>query len=148
MKRKIQIIIREKNEYLISVARGHAFNYLIPKKNAQIPTKKRIKHLEMFQEIRTNKSEVNKVKIQKMINEVEKINKISIYKKRGGNQLIFGSITEKEISTWILTHTNLQIERSQINISEIKKTGIKDLTINIKKNISKKLQINIIPVNI
>ncbi len=148
MKKKIQIILENKESELISVSRGYAFNYLIPKKNAKIPTKKQIKHIEMFQEIKRKREKINELKIQETQKKLQGIHKISIYKKMGENKLIFGSVTEKEIIKWMIEHTKINTEKVKIKISDIKTIGLQNINVSIKQNISQDLQINIIPVNI
>nr|YP_009394841.1 ribosomal protein L9 [Polysiphonia elongata]ARW63403.1 ribosomal protein L9 [Polysiphonia elongata] len=148
MKKKVQIIIKDEKEYIVNVSRGYAFNYLIPQGKAIIPTKKKMRQIEMFQTINKEKQKINEIKIKKVRERLKEINKISIYKKSGENNLIFGSITEKEVSKWITKHTNLKIDKGQVKIPNIKKVGIENININIKNNIDEKLQINIIPANI
>nr|QVQ56826.1 ribosomal protein L9 [Erythrocystis saccata] len=148
MKKKIQIILHNQKQSLINVSKGYAFNYLIPKGKATIPTKKRIKHIEMFQQIDREKEKIHKVNIKRITKTLGNINKISITKKSGESNLIFGSITEKEISQWIFKYTYIEISKNQIKKDNIKEIGRTNLNININQNTSKELQINIIPVNI
>lgn len=148
MKKKIQIVVEDKETNLITVSRGYAFNYLMRKRNARIPTKKQIKHIEMFQQIKQEKNKINEIKIQETKKQLENIGKISIYKKTGDNGLIFGSITDKEITRWIIEHTKINTDKLKIKIDEIKTIGVQNVNINIKQNITQSLQVNIIPINI
>nr|YP_009394426.1 ribosomal protein L9 [Leptosiphonia brodiei]ARW62988.1 ribosomal protein L9 [Leptosiphonia brodiei] len=148
MKKKIQIILNNETESLVSVSRGYAFNYLIPKGKATIPTKKKIKHLKMFHRINKEKQKIDEIRIKTVSKNLEEINKISIRKKRGESNLIFGSITDKEILKWLLQHTNLQIVKNQIKINNMKTIGKTNFNINLKENLNKELQLNIIPANI
>lgn len=148
MKKKVQVILKDEKEYLVNVSKGYAFNYLIPRGKATIPTKKKMKQLEMFQKIKKEKQQNNELKIKKVRNRLQEVNKISIYKKLGENNLIFGSITEKEISKWITTHAGLKIDKGQIKIPNINQIGINNININVQHNVEEKLQINIIPANI
>ena len=148
MKKKIQVIIDDKETNLITVSRGYAFNYLIRKKNARIPTKKQIKHIQMFQEVKQERNKINEIKIQETKKQLENIGKISVYKKAGDNGLIFGSITDKEITKWIVEHTKINTDKIKIKIDEIKTIGVQNIDISIKQNITQSLPVNIIPINI
>lgn len=148
MKKKIQIILTNETESLVSVSRGYAFNYLIPTGKATIPTRKKIKHLKMFQLINKEKQKIDEIRIKTVSKNLEEINKISICKKTGENNLIFGSITDKEILKWLVQNTNLQILKSQVKINNIKEIGKANFHINLKQNLNQELQLNIIPANI
>lgn len=148
MKKKIQVVIEDKETHLITVSRGYAFNYLIQKKNARIPTKKQIKHIEMFQKVKKERKKINEIAIQETQKKLENIGKISIYKKMGDNQLIFGSVTDKEITKWIIEHTQINTNKVKIQIDDIKTIGVKNISLNIKQNATHSLKVNIIPVNI
>nr|YP_009122129.1 50S ribosomal protein L9 [Vertebrata lanosa]AJH65887.1 50S ribosomal protein L9 [Vertebrata lanosa] len=154
MKRKIKIILTSHNinnnpkGSIIKVSKGYAFNYLIPKKNAEIGTKKKVKHITMFENIQKKKQEINERRTKEITEKIKKISKISLYKKTGENDLIFGSVTEKDILKWISVHTNLKINKEQIKLLDIKAVGKINAKIQLKQNLSENIQINILPANI
>nr|YP_009396686.1 ribosomal protein L9 [Vertebrata australis]ARW65872.1 ribosomal protein L9 [Vertebrata australis] len=154
MKRKIKLIVTSNNinknpkGSIINVSRGYAFNYLIPKKDAEIGTKKKIKHITMFESIKKKKQEIGEKRIQEITQKIKKISKISLYKKIGENNLIFGSVTEKDILKWIELHTNLAINKEQIKLPDIKTIGKMDAKIQLRQNLSENIQINVLPINI
>nr|YP_009397726.1 ribosomal protein L9 [Dipterosiphonia australica]ARW66912.1 ribosomal protein L9 [Dipterosiphonia australica] len=154
MKKKVDIIIIKDSVKnlakgsVISVTRGYAFNYLLPNKIAEIVTKKRIKHLTMFNDIKIEKQEANANYNRLLKNSIEKIDKVTLYKKNGENNLIFGSITDKEITEWISKYTNLIIHKTQIEITETKSIGITRLRIKINTNNQIDIPLQIIPTNI
>lgn len=152
MKKKIEVIITNKsvNKYeqwsVNKVTRGYAFNYLIPNNYAEIPTRKRLKHIEMFNEIKNKKSKAQETKIKLFKDKTEQIEKISILKKVGENNVIFGNITEKDVSKWIAINTNLRLHKNKITLTENKSTGKTNVSMEINQNII--LKVNVIPVNI
>lgn len=148
MKKKIQVVIEDEETNLITVSRGYAFNYLIQEKNARIPTKKQIKHIKMFEKIKKEREKLDEIKVQETQKKLEEISKISVYKKTGENKLIFGSLTEKEIIKWIITHTKISKDKIKITFNDVKTIGVKSINVNIKQDINHSLQVNIIPVNI
>nr|WGH12817.1 ribosomal protein L9 [Echinothamnion sp.] len=151
MKKKVDVIMIKKSEKkgsIINVARGYAFNYLIPNKIAEIATSKKIKQIHMFKNIAIKKQEANEVKTQFLRNNIEKINRISIYKKTGENNSIFGSITEKDIIKWINKYTNLLTNKIHIDNLEIKRVGITKIKIQINPKTSINISLTITPTNI
>ena len=154
MKKKIKVLITSNNihkaEYgsISSVTRGYAFNYLIPNKYAEIPSKKRLRHIQMFNEIKNQQNKEQETKSKIFQKRIEQIKKVSIYRKIGENNLIFGSITERDINKWFSFNTNLKLHKNKIIIQDNKSTGKKETSIEIKHNKNIVLQMNIIPINI
>nr|YP_009394635.1 ribosomal protein L9 [Vertebrata thuyoides]ARW63197.1 ribosomal protein L9 [Vertebrata thuyoides] len=154
MKRKIKLILtndrlnKNTKGSIINVSKGYAFNYLIPRGDAIILTKSKMKHIKMFEDIQKKKQEISAKNTIAITQKIQKIGKICLYKKIGENNLIFGSVTEKDILQWIKIHTNLNINKGQINIPEIKTVGKTSANIQIKQNVSEKIQINVLPTNI
>nr|YP_010851104.1 ribosomal protein L9 [Aphanocladia stichidiosa]WGH14001.1 ribosomal protein L9 [Aphanocladia stichidiosa] len=154
MKKKVDVILINNNltagkkGSIINVARGYAFNYLIPNKIAEIATNKKIKHMQMFENIAIQQKETSNIEIKLLKNNIQKIESISIYKKKGENNLIFGSITEKDITKWINKYTNLLISKIQIKTSEINLIGITHIKIQINTKVNVNIPVKIIPTNI
>lgn len=154
MKKTICILLKKNHLKLGSkgsiknVARGYALNYLLPQNLAEIPTKKKIRHMQMFEEIKNKKTEANKkisYQVQKRLNNITTIN---LTRKKGEKNLIFGSISEKDIIYCIHKQTGIKLDKKQINISSIKQLGSFEIKINILDNMYSKIQLNILPNNI
>nr|YP_010952295.1 ribosomal protein L9 [Gloiopeltis furcata]WMP13964.1 ribosomal protein L9 [Gloiopeltis furcata] len=154
MKKKKQVIVKQKNSVLgkpgtlLNVSNGYAFNYLIPKGIVTLATDKAVRHLSMLKEIERKSAETSKTQAILMQKSLEQISKISIKKNVGENQQIFGSVSEKEIITQIMSYTGQKIEKKQIVLPDIKEIGIYDIKINILHDISVSLKLQIIPENI
>ena len=151
MKKTVTIILAEKNittnplGRIQKVSRGHAFNYLIPKKIAKMATKGQIKHLNMLHEMISNSKNLTHKKNKIIQDNINNINTIHIRKKCGSNQLIFGSISEQDIAKHILYLTGQTIDKKQITIINSKKLGKYMARIMIKDNMEVLLSLHIIP---
>nr|ARW63810.1 ribosomal protein L9 [Chondria sp. (in: red algae)] len=154
MGKKVKVIIKtskfreEKKGTILNVSPGYAFNYLIPQNLAEIATTKKIKHFGMFSEREEQKQKANFIANEKIKNTVGQIRKISIYKKKGDNHLIFGSIKEKEISDWIAKYTNVKLVNKQIKLTNINQTGMSLVTIQVKPSIEIRIKLYSLPSNI
>nr|WOA02413.1 ribosomal protein L9 [Gloiopeltis furcata] len=154
MKKKKKVIIKQKNSMLgepgtlLNVSNGYAFNYLIPKGIVTLATEKAVKHLNMLKEIERKSAETSKTQAVLVQKSLEKISKISIKKNVGENQQIFGSVSEKEIITQIMSYTGQKIEKKQIILPDIKEIGIYNIKIHILNDVSANLKLQIIPENI
>lgn len=153
MKKKIRIILTKDHLYIgkkgkiTSTSQGYAFNYLIPNNIAEIATKNKIKHIKMFEKIKTQTIIANETESKAIQNNLKIIKKISIRKKIGENNNIFGSINEKDIRNKIIKYINVSIDKKQIKIPNIKKIGMFNIEINILNNTKCNIQLNIIPEN-
>nr|QOS04535.1 50S ribosomal protein L9 [Sarcopeltis skottsbergii] len=151
MKKSIEIILTNSNNQLgkrgdiIKVASGYAFNYLIPKHLAELVTKGKLKHHHMIQRIEDKQLKEKAIQARKIQTQLQKISKISISKKFGERQQIFGSINEKEILNTIFNYTGQKFEKKQIKLQEIKNLGIYHINIQILNNISVEIKLQILP---
>nr|YP_009398772.1 ribosomal protein L9 [Kuetzingia canaliculata]ARW67958.1 ribosomal protein L9 [Kuetzingia canaliculata] len=154
MKKKINVILlkdhsnKGKKGNAITVSRGYALNYLIPNNIGEIATKGKMKHTEMFQNIANQKKENKIIAAQLLKDKISHINKITIYKKQGENNAIFGTITEKDIITWLAKYKQIYINRKEIKLPTIKKIGIYKLEFVITNEVSISLNLYVIPSNI
>nr|YP_009297089.1 ribosomal protein L9 [Ceramium japonicum]AOM66432.1 ribosomal protein L9 [Ceramium japonicum] len=133
---------------IIKLSKGYAFNYLIPKNIVEIPTKGKIKHLQMFQNIANNKKQSLIIDAKHKRNIIKNIDAIHITKKIGNMPYIFGSVNEKEILNTILKQTKQKIEKKDIKIPEIKSIGLFNLTIKFIDNETCNLLLQVVPNNI
>nr|YP_010903751.1 ribosomal protein L9 [Hypnea wynnei]WCH56603.1 ribosomal protein L9 [Hypnea wynnei] len=150
MNKKITMIIKdEKDKHqekkIINVARGYAFNYLIPKNIAEIATPGKLKHLNMLKVKQKQKLKINTDKASLTLKHLETINKITIKKKHGSKMQIFGQINEKEILKKIFEYTGYNLNKKQIDIPSIKTIGQYQIKIKLLNNIKTNFLLNIIP---
>nr|QCI07670.1 ribosomal protein L9 [Nitophyllum punctatum] len=154
MKRKIKVIIKNNNntinisETIIRVSKGYALNYLIPNSIAEIATPNKIKHIKMLEKINASKAKQEKSKIIKLQRNLNDITNIRITKKIGDNNYIFGRINEKEIISLIYKYSGITLNKKQFSIPIIKQIGKFTININLANDISCKLYLHILPINI
>nr|YP_010986310.1 ribosomal protein L9 [Pachymeniopsis lanceolata]WOL37228.1 ribosomal protein L9 [Pachymeniopsis lanceolata] len=154
MKKNIQIILNKTMPKLgqagkiVNVAPGYAFNYLIPNSIGSLATKGKLKHANMLAEMQNQKKEIIKIKAQELQKKLENVTKISIKRKTGNKQYIFGNISRKEIAEEIFKHIDIKIDKKQVEIPEIKRTGIYLINIHVLDDIIAKIKLQVLPVSI
>lgn len=154
MSKKLQVIIEKTHKKLgkrgdiICVSQGYALNYLIPNSIAKVATKGKLKHLSMLKKLEKFKLEKEYNKAYKIQQNLAEIAKISIRKKFGDQEQIFGSINEKEIQEHIFHITGEKLEKKQIYLPEIKTIGIFNIEIQILNDITANLKLQILPEDI
>nr|UAD87294.1 ribosomal protein L9 [Gracilaria pacifica] len=151
MKKKITVILKKNLVNLgpvgtiVNVSSGYAFNYLIPYDFAYLATDGRLKHYKMLLNIKQKKLDEIKGKLQIITQKINKITKISIKKKVGNTDQIFGSVSDKEIISNLLYFTGERLEKKNFYIPNIKKIGIYNLDIILTKDIKVSIKLQILP---
>nr|YP_010925863.1 chloroplast 50S ribosomal protein L9 [Neoporphyra seriata]WKD84095.1 chloroplast 50S ribosomal protein L9 [Neoporphyra seriata] len=150
-KKIIKVVLKEniqklgKNNDLVKVSAGYARNFLIPNKMAIIATHSILKQQKFYAAIKEEKLKVAKEDAKKIQKLLEEIQKFSITKKTGDGQNIFGSVTEKEIAQIIKDATNIDIEKQNIFLPEIKTVGIYNIEIKLFNQVSANIQLKVLP---
>nr|YP_010197681.1 ribosomal protein L9 [Gracilaria flabelliformis subsp. simplex]UAD86097.1 ribosomal protein L9 [Gracilaria flabelliformis subsp. simplex] len=135
MKKKITVILKKNLVNLgsvgtiVKVSSGYAFNYLIPYGFAYLATAGRLKHYKMFLNIKQKKLNEIKGKFQILAQKLNQIAKISVKKKVGNTNQIFGSISDTEIISNILYLTGEKLDKKNLYIPNIKNIGVYNLDI-------------------
>lgn len=154
MGKNITVIVKKtqknigKQGSLAKLSAGYIFNYLIPNNIVEIPTKGKIKHIQMFNTIANKRQETLFINATNITKQIESINKIQIAKKIGTKKSIFGSINEKDILKSIFNQTNQTIEKKSIKLPEIKNIGIFYVVIKLYNYETYNLKLQVIPSNI
>lgn len=154
MKKNISVILKQdmhnlgKAGHLITVKRGYAFNYLIPNNIVQTTSKGLIKHYTMLNNLALKRRAAITINSEELSKKIEQISKITIRKKIGKDQLIFGSINDKEILSIIEQRSSIKLEKQQIKIPIIKRIGLYSLEIQILNTVKTELKLQVIPEDI
>lgn len=151
MKKYVEVIIKNKknNQRVINrVAKGYAFNYLIPNQLAELATKKRVKHLMRINYLLSQKKDqINKLS-QKISHDIMNIGILHVRKKNGNNYQIFGSVSEQDIQGAILEVIGEKIDKKRIQIDNIKQIGTYTCYISINEEIKTPIRLHILPHSI
>ena len=128
---------------LVNVKDGFARNFLIPKKKAIIASKKNKEDLESKMS-QINKNNAKKLEEAKLLKETLNGKKISISMEANEEGNLFGSVSQKHISTEINKQLNLNIESDSILTGQIKSLGTHEISIRLYDTLSSKLELEII----
>nr|YP_063551.1 ribosomal protein L9 [Gracilaria tenuistipitata var. liui]Q6B909.1 RecName: Full=Large ribosomal subunit protein bL9c; AltName: Full=50S ribosomal protein L9, chloroplastic [Gracilaria tenuistipitata var. liui]AAT79626.1 50S ribosomal protein L9 [Gracilaria tenuistipitata var. liui] len=151
MKNKITVILKKNLANLgsigtvVKVSSGYAFNYLIPRDFAQLATQGSLKHHKMFLDMKQQKLDEIQDKLQASAQKFNKISKISVKKKVGNNNQIFGSVNDKEIISKLFSITGEKLEKKNIYLPNIKALGIYNLNIIFTSDIQVSMKLQILP---
>ena len=129
---------------IITVAEGHARNFLLPKKLAVEALTENIKALEHQKKMIQEKAKKVKNVSQDLANRISSLT-LSIKAKAGEEDKIFGSITSMDIAA-ALKNEGIDIDKKKISLEEpIKRLGSYAVSIKIHPEITAQLNISVVP---
>lgn len=144
----MEIILREDVEKLgtrgdvVKVASGYARNFLLPKKLAVAATDSNRKIVEQERQAHLRKE-------AKLVGEAQELAKlmgavsVTIARKAGENDQLFGSVTAADISD-ALTAQNYSVERRKIHLDEpIRTLGEHKVTVRLHRDVTTEVTVNV-----
>jgi large subunit ribosomal protein L9 len=144
----MEIILREDVEKLgtrgevVKVAAGYARNFLLPKRLAVPATDSNRKIVEQERQAHLRKE-------AKLVGEAQDLAKlmgsvsVTIARKAGENDQLFGSVTAADISD-ALTAQNYSIERRKIHLDEpIRTLGEHKVTVRLHRDVTSEITVNV-----
>lgn len=132
-----------KKDEIKDVKPGYAQNFLIKNGYAVPLTETSKKKLDIDTEKRKQADDLDKQNNMKIKNEIEKL-KIVFKLKAGKNEQVFGSISTKQIHSELLKN-NINIDKKKIKLENpISSLGFHNVTIELRKDVSAKLNIQVV----
>ena len=153
MSKKVQLVLTEnvvklgKNGDVVDVAPGYARNYLIPQKKAVVATPSIIKQVEKTREKEKQRQLELKQAAETIKASLEKVNLFVVRKQIGEGDAIFGSVTATEVAEVVLATTGSEVDRREITLPEIRKTGIYRCEIKLHSEVVASIQIEVVPIS-
>lgn len=133
---------------VVEVTRGHAVNYLFPKKIAVEATKGNLKQLELRKH-NIAKRETERLDTADKLFDALNESVIKVYARVGEEGQLFGSITSTQIAEAIQEKFNVEIDRKKIDIrSAIKTEGEHLISLAIYRDVRAVITVNVVDENI
>ena len=128
---------------IVEVKAGYARNYLLPRKKALHPTKHNLEVMK-YKKVKAEKQlELDKLDAMERKTKIETLS-ISIEKKAGDSDTLFGSVTTKELQAK-LEELGVTVERKKIHLDEpIKKLGIHTIKIKLVEEIEAEVKVEVL----
>ena len=125
---------------LVNVKVGFARNFLFPQKKALRKNKKNLEHFDKLKEEIALKEKSVKENAENILNKLDNV-KIEFEKEADEKNQLYGSVTTKEIQSYLLEKKiNFDIDDIQI-INPIKSLGEHTISINPYADLSKEIKI-------
>jgi large subunit ribosomal protein L9 len=129
---------------LVEVAPGYARNFLVPQ-GIGLPVNPGIlKQVERRREIERVRLAELKAGAELQQAEIEKAGKLSISKQVGSAEAIFGTVTNQDLADAIKAAVNVELDKRDIMVPEIKKLGDYVATIELHPEVIVNLEFEVI----
>lgn len=130
---------------VVSVTRGYARNFLIPRKLAEQATEARVEQLRR-QDARRTLQEARSAEQAEMIADALRKTVLRFEMKAGPTGALFGSVTPTDISDEIWRVRKLRVDRRKIDLPDpLKRVGSYAVTIQIFEDVSVEVKTLIVP---
>lgn len=130
-----------KRGQVVSVADGHARNYLLPKGLALEATPANLKRFEGEQEAARRRAEREAAEAEAAAQRLEGFS-LTVKAKAGDEGRLFGSVTAKDIAAGIKNVLGLDIDRRRVELAEpLKTVGSYRVTIRLSPTIAREIQV-------
>jgi len=146
----VKLILRENVDHLgvqgeiVAVAPGYARNFLLPKGLALMATPGNLKMLEHKRQIWAER-EMKEVDAAKALGERLSALELSIEKKAGEKQTLFGSVTNGDVAQ-LLANQGIELDRRQILLKDpIKSLGSHEVSIKLHSRVTAQVRVQVVP---
>ncbi|MBA2462807.1 MAG: 50S ribosomal protein L9 [Actinobacteria bacterium] len=129
---------------VVSVARGYARNYLLPRKLAEPATAGRVAELEKIDEQRA-RHEARNVEQAQEIADVLRKTVLRFDVRSGPTGALFGSVTTTDIADELWRSRKIRVDRKKIGTDSIKRIGRYAIPIHVFEDVSVEVKTLVVP---
>ncbi|WP_330204663.1 50S ribosomal protein L9 [Cyanobacterium sp. Dongsha4] len=152
MAQKVQLLLNKNVEKLgkrgdvVDVAPGYARNYLVPQGFAVVVTPGILRQVEQRREKERQRLQAILEEAKSRKTALQTINNFVIRKQVGEQDAIFGTVTTQDVVDVIKQSAGLDIERQDITVPEIKKTGKYSVAIKLHAEVTAEITVEVAPL--
>src|SRR3954447_4414662 len=146
----MDVILREDVEKLglkgevVSVARGYARNFLLPRQLAELATPAKVAELQKREALR-QRHEANTVEQAEQIADVLRKTVLRFEVQAGPTGTLFGSVTPTNIAEELWRTRKVRVDRKKIGIDTIKRIGRYEVPIEVFQDVSVAVKTMVVP---
>jgi large subunit ribosomal protein L9 len=130
---------------VVTVARGYARNYLLPRRLAEPATPGRLAELERHQQLRARHEAQTVEQAQDTANALEGV-ELRFDRKAGPTGSLFGSVTATDISDELWNGRRIRIDRRKIDLPDaLKRIGRYDIPLELFTDVSVDVRVLVVP---
>jgi large subunit ribosomal protein L9 len=129
---------------VVSVARGYARNFLLPRRLAEEATSAKMAELRKRDELRARHEAKNADQAQAIADQLQKT-VLRFEVKAGPTGALFGSVTPTDIADEIWRTRKIRVDRRKIGVDTIKRIGRYEVPIEVFQDVSAAVKTLVVP---
>ena len=130
---------------VVTVARGYARNYLLPRRLAEPATPGRLAELERHQQLRARHEAQTVEQAQDTANALEGV-ELRFDRKAGPTGSLFGSVTATDIADELWNGRRIRVDRRKIDLPDaLKRIGRYDIPLELFTDVSVDVRVLVVP---
>jgi large subunit ribosomal protein L9 len=150
MPKRVQVVLNEdilslgKNGDLVDVAPGYARNYLMPFGKAVPVTPAVMKQVEHRRAKEVERQAALKQEALNFKTALDTIGRFTVKKQVGEDNVLFGTVTNGDVAEAIEESTKKEIDRRDILVPEIHRTGKYTVTVKLHSEVTAEINLEVV----
>ena len=150
MPKRVQVVLNEdilslgKNGDLVDVAPGYARNYLMPFGKAVPVTPAVMKQVEHRRAKEVERQAALKQEALNFKTALDTIGRFTVKKQVGEDNVLFGTVTNGDVAEVIEESTKKEIDRRDILVPEIHRTGKYTVTVKLHSEVTAEINVEVV----
>ena len=150
MAKRVSVVLSEdvlslgKNGDLVDVAPGYARNFLLPQGKAVPLTPAVLKQVEHRRAKEAERQAALKQEAIDFRTALDTIGRFTVKKQTGGDDVLFGTVTNADVAEAIETATKKEVDRRDIVVPEIHRTGTYKVQVKLHSAVTAEINLEVV----
>lgn len=150
MAKRVQVVLSEdvlslgKDGDLVEVAPGYARNFLVPTGKAVPLTPAVLRQVEARRAKEAERQAALKAEAEAFRTALATIGRFTVKKQTGGDDVLFGTVTNGDVAEAIEAATKKEVDRRDIHVPEIHRTGAYKVTIKLHPEVTAEINLEVV----
>jgi large subunit ribosomal protein L9 len=150
MAKRVQVVLHEdvlslgKNGDLVEVAPGYARNYLVPTGKAVPVTAAVLRQVEHRRAKEAERQAALKAEAEAFRTALNTIGRFTVKKQTGGDDVLFGTVTNGDVAEAIEKATSKTVDRRDIMVPDIHRTGAYKVQVKLHPDVVAEINLEVV----
>jgi len=150
MAKRVQVVLHEdvlslgKNGDLVEVAPGYARNYLVPTGKAVPVTAAVLRQVEHRRAKEAERQAALRVEAEAFRTALNTIGRFTVKKQTGGDDVLFGTVTNGDVAEAIEKATSKTLDRRDILVPDIHRTGAYKVQVKLHPEVVAEINLEVV----
>ena len=150
MAKRVSVVLSEdvlslgKNGDLVEVAPGYARNFLLPQGKAVPLTPAVLKQVEHRRAKEAERQAALKQEALDFRTALDTIGRFTVKKQTGGDDVLFGTVTNADVAEAIEAATKKEVDRRDITVPDIHRTGSYKVSVKLHSEVTAEINLEVV----